>query len=140
MEFIHVKYLLIMYITLIHLHACKVEWRHDFERHEGVVWCREVRHCNDNVMRYSTVRILKGCERVSVVVWLTEGRSVSCVYSIRFITEWTTLGMGYLNPFVAAYNTRASVALGELTLGILRCRTDQFSRSFPPFLSAAVHI
>ena len=37
---------------------------------------------------------------------------------------------GYLNHIVAARNTRASAALGELTLVIPRCRTDQFSRSF----------
>ena len=33
---------------------------------------------------------------------------------------------------MAAHNTRASAALGELTLVIPRCRTDQFSRSFVP--------
>ena len=38
----------------------------------------------------------------------------------------------YLNNFVAARNTRASAALGELTLVIPRYRTDQFSRSFLP--------
>ena len=38
----------------------------------------------------------------------------------------------YLNDLVAARNTRASVALDELALVILRCRTDQFSRSFMP--------
>ena len=40
----------------------------------------------------------------------------------------------YLNNFVAARNTRASAALGELALVIPRCRIDQFSR---PFLPAA---
>ena len=34
--------------------------------------------------------------------------------------------------FIAARNTRASVALGELPLFIPRCRTDQFSRLFLP--------
>ena len=43
----------------------------------------------------------------------------------------------YLNNFVAARNTRASAALGELALLIPRCRTDQFSRSF---LAAAVRL
>ena len=38
----------------------------------------------------------------------------------------------YLNHFVAACNARASTALSELALVILRCRTDQFNRSFPP--------
>ena len=38
----------------------------------------------------------------------------------------------YLNPFVAAQNTGASCALGELALVIKRCRTDQFSRLFVP--------
>ena len=38
----------------------------------------------------------------------------------------------YLNNFVAARNTRASGALGELVLAIPCCRTDQFRRSFVP--------
>ena len=38
----------------------------------------------------------------------------------------------YLNHFVAACNTRASAALGELTLMISRWRTDQFCQSFLP--------
>ena len=38
----------------------------------------------------------------------------------------------YLNHFVAARNTRASAALGDLTFVIPRCRTDQFSWSFLP--------
>ena len=38
----------------------------------------------------------------------------------------------YLNHFVAAQNTRVSVALGELALLILRCRIYQFGRSFLP--------
>ena len=38
----------------------------------------------------------------------------------------------YLKHFVAARNTRASAALGELALVISRCRTDQLSRSFLP--------
>ena len=38
----------------------------------------------------------------------------------------------YLNSFVAARNTMASAALGELALVIPRCRADQFSRSFLP--------
>ena len=43
----------------------------------------------------------------------------------------------YLNHFVAARNTRASAALGELVPVIPRCRTVQFGRSFLP---AAVHV
>ena len=39
---------------------------------------------------------------------------------------------GYLNHFLAARNTRASAALGELPLVVPRCKTDQFSRSFVP--------
>ena len=38
----------------------------------------------------------------------------------------------YLNDFVVARNTRASVALDELVLVIPPCRTDQFSLSFLP--------
>ena len=38
----------------------------------------------------------------------------------------------YLNDFVAARNTGASAALGELLLVIPICRTDQFSQSFLP--------
>ena len=38
----------------------------------------------------------------------------------------------YLHHFVAARNLRASPALCELALGIPRCRTDQFCRSFLP--------
>ena len=38
----------------------------------------------------------------------------------------------YLKHYVAACNTRASAALGELALVIPRCRTNQFSRSFLP--------
>ena len=38
----------------------------------------------------------------------------------------------YLHHFVAACNTIAAAALGELALGISRCRTDQSSRSFLP--------
>ena len=41
----------------------------------------------------------------------------------------------YLNCFIATLNTRASAALGELSLVIPSCRANQFSRSF---LSAAV--
>ena len=37
---------------------------------------------------------------------------------------------GYLNSFVANRNFRVSASLGKLALVILRCRTDQFSRSF----------
>ena len=60
--------------------------------------------------------------RVNFVVWGREGESVPCVCSIRFI-----------NHFVAARNTRASAALGELALVIPCCRTaDQFSRLFLP--------
>ena len=36
----------------------------------------------------------------------------------------------YLNHFVTARNTEGSAALCELALIILRCRIDQFSRSF----------
>ena len=38
----------------------------------------------------------------------------------------------YLHHFVAARNIRALVALGELLLVILCCRTVQFSHSFLP--------
>ena len=38
----------------------------------------------------------------------------------------------YLNHFIAARNTRASAALGELAFVIPGCRTDQFSRSLLP--------
>ena len=38
----------------------------------------------------------------------------------------------HLNNFVAARNTRALDAIGELVLVIPRCRTDQFSRSLLP--------
>ena len=34
---------------------------------------------------------------------------------------------GYLNNFLAARNTRASAALGELSLVVQRCRTGQLS-------------
>ena len=40
--------------------------------------------------------------------------------------------MYFFNYFVAARNTGASTALGELALVIPRCRTDQFSRSILP--------
>ena len=36
---------------------------------------------------------------------------------------------GYLNHFVAPRNNRVSVALGELTFMIPRCRSDQSCRS-----------
>ena len=38
----------------------------------------------------------------------------------------------YRNPFITSRNTRASAALGALSLVIQCCRTDQFSRSFLP--------
>ena len=38
----------------------------------------------------------------------------------------------YLNHFVSARNTTASVALGELALVNPRCRTDQHNLSFLP--------
>ena len=38
----------------------------------------------------------------------------------------------YLNYFVTAHNTRTLAVLGELSLVIPRCRTDQFSRSSLP--------
>ena len=38
----------------------------------------------------------------------------------------------YLHHFVAARNTCASDALGQLALVISHCRTDQFSLSFLP--------
>ena len=38
----------------------------------------------------------------------------------------------YMHNFVAARNTRASAALGELALVITRCNTEQLSRSFLP--------
>ena len=43
----------------------------------------------------------------------------------------------YLNHFLAARNTRASVGLGELDLVNPRYRTDQVSRTF---LSVAVRL
>ena len=43
----------------------------------------------------------------------------------------------YLNHFVTVRNTRASGALSELALVILRCRTDRFSRLI---LSATVRL
>ena len=39
---------------------------------------------------------------------------------------------GYLNNVLAAHNTKASDALGELVLVVPRSRTDQLSRSFLP--------
>ena len=72
--------------------------------------------------------VRKGCVRVSFVVRGTEGRSVPCVYSKRFIT-WPNHPLHeYLHHFVAARNIRASTALCELAL-VWHCRTDQFSRS-----------
>ena len=41
----------------------------------------------------------------------------------------------YLKHFIAARNTRALAALGELALVNPRCRTDQLSRSFVPAAS-----
>ena len=38
----------------------------------------------------------------------------------------------YLHYFVAARNTRASAALGELALLMPRCRADKFSQSVLP--------
>ena len=38
----------------------------------------------------------------------------------------------YMNHFVAARNTRASAALGELALVIPCSKTDTFNRSFLP--------
>ena len=37
---------------------------------------------------------------------------------------------GYLNHFVVARNTRASAALGEMTLVTPRCRTGEFTQLF----------
>ena len=37
--------------------------------------------------------VRRGCARVSFVAWGTEGRLVSFVCSMRFVTEWTTLSM-----------------------------------------------
>ena len=37
-----------------------------------------------------------------------------------------------MNDFLAARNARALAALGELSLVIPRCRTEQVSRSFLP--------
>ena len=59
--------------------------------------------------------------RVNFVAWGMEKRSVPRICSIRFITEWTDHSMNeYLNHFVATCNARASAALGELILVILR--------------------
>ena len=76
--------------------------------------------------------VRKGCARMTFVVWGTGGRSVSCVCSMRFITERTTYSHEYLHHFFAARNIRASAALCELALVIPRCGTYQFSRSFLP--------
>ena len=75
---------------------------------------------------------------MSFVVWGTEGRSLHCVCPVRFIVCIQTHTMNeYLNQCLAAPNTRASAALGELALIIPRCGTDQFS---PSFLPAAVRL
>ena len=57
-----------------------------------------------------------------------------CVYVWRgALKESSPSGPSYeRNNFVATCNTRALVALGQLAFVILRCRTDQSSRSFLP--------
>ena len=55
--------------------------------------------------------------RVSIVVWGTERRTVSCVCSIGPLYHRVDHPMNeYLNHFVAARNTGTSAALGELDL------------------------
>ena len=68
--------------------------------------------------------------RVNFVVWGTDGRSVLCACSIRFITERTLLCKSICIILLQPVNTRVLTALCELTLVIPRCGTDQFSRSF----------
>ena len=56
---------------------------------------------------------------------LTHRRKVSNLYLLSKIYHRVNEPMyGYLNHFVAACKTRASVALGNLALVILCCRTD----------------
>ena len=65
-------------------------------------------------------------------------RKVSGLFLLYRIYDTRDLPMyEYLHHFVAARNTRASAALGELALMILRCKTDQFSQ---PFLHTAVRL
>ena len=68
--------------------------------------------------------VRKSCE-VNFVFWGTEGRLVSCVCFMRFITERTTLCL--LLQFEIP-----SAALCELALVLLHCRTDQLSWTFLP--------
>ena len=65
----------------------------------------------------------KGCVRVNFVVW---AQKQDVFYKIYHRADH--LLHEYLHNFVAACNTRAAAALGELDLAIPRCRTDQFSR------------
>ena len=66
--------------------------------------------------------------KVSFVIWLTEEKYL--LYEIYHRVNHPV--NGYLNHFVAARNTTASTALGELALVISRCRINQFSLSFLP--------
>ena len=76
-------------------------------------------------------RVERLCESVLCCLGLKRKVTASCfLYNIYHRTDHPT--NEYLNRFIAARNTRASTALGELALVIPRCRTDQFSRSFLP--------
>ena len=65
--------------------------------------------------------------------WLTEERLVPlwCLLYNMYLRVDHLMNK-YLKHIVAAGNTRASEALGEMTLVISLCRTDQFNRSFLP--------
>ena len=74
-------------------------------------------------------------------LYLAHGRKASALCLLCKIYHRVDHPMnGYLNHFVSARNTIASAALGELTLVIPRCRTDQFSLSFLPAASASVEL
>ena len=62
----------------------------------------------------------------------TQKKALCLLYEIYHRVDHPT--NKYLKYLVAVCNARVSAALGELTLVIPCCRTDQFSRSF---LSAA---
>ena len=72
-----------------------------------VIIFTQTEKCLGKMYRLSAVR--KGCVRVSFVVWGVVGRLVPLSQMNLPMNE-------YLNQFVAAHTTRASVALGELTL------------------------
>ena len=64
----------------------------------------------------------------------TQKKRQCLVFALKIHHEVNHLINEHLKHFVAARDTKTSVALGELTLVIPRCRTDYFCRSF---LSAA---